>query len=120
MWIIYDFWNESLQTGSGKTYTMMGEIYQMDGALTEDSGITPRIFEYLFARIREVWPLYYLVTLRFLHVYLLLCPHGNIIKEEESRKHERLEYCCKCSFLEIYNEQITDLLEPSSSNLQVI
>ncbi|KAL2464463.1 Phragmoplast orienting kinesin-1 [Forsythia ovata] len=80
------------QTGSGKTYTMMGEIYQMDGKLTEECGITPRIFEYLFARIRE---------------------------EEESRKHERLEYSCKCSFLEIYNEQITDLLEPSSSNLQL-
>lgn len=31
-----------------------------------------------------------------------------------------LKFSCKCSFLEIYNEQITDLLEPSSTNLQVI
>lgn len=43
-----------LQTGSGKTYTMMGEICQMDGKLNEDCGITPRIFEYLFTRISEV------------------------------------------------------------------
>ncbi|KAL0308069.1 UNVERIFIED_CONTAM: Kinesin-like protein KIN-12C [Sesamum angustifolium] len=77
---------------SGKTYTMMGEIDKMDGKLSDDCGITPRIFEYLFTRIT---------------------------KEEESRKHERLTYSCKCSFLEIYNEQITDLLEPSSTNLQL-
>ncbi|KAL8047444.1 hypothetical protein ABFX02_07G000900 [Erythranthe guttata] len=78
------------QTGSGKTYTMMGEIDKMDGKLSDDCGITPRIFEYLFTRIT---------------------------KEEESRKQERLIYSCKCSFLEIYNEHITDLLEPSSTNL---
>uniref|UniRef100_A0A2N9EIC7 Kinesin motor domain-containing protein n=1 Tax=Fagus sylvatica TaxID=28930 RepID=A0A2N9EIC7_FAGSY len=80
------------QTGSGKTYTMMGEIYEMEGMLSEDCGITPRIFEYLFSRIRA---------------------------EEESRRDEKLKYSCKCSFLEIYNEQITDLLEPSSTNLQL-
>ncbi|KAK4493424.1 hypothetical protein RD792_017674 [Penstemon davidsonii] len=80
------------QTGSGKTYTMMGEIDKMDGKLSDDCGITPRIFEYLFTRIAEV---------------------------EKSRKHERLAYSCKCSFLEIYNEHITDLLEPSSTNLQL-
>lgn len=40
-------------------------------------------------------------------------------QEEESRREEQLKYSCKCSFLEIYNEQITDLLEPSSTNLQV-
>ncbi|KAH0993179.1 hypothetical protein GBA52_004662 [Prunus armeniaca] len=80
------------QTGSGKTYTMMGEIYEVEGQLNEDCGITPRIFEYLFKRIRV---------------------------EEESRTEEQLKYSCKCSFLEIYNEQITDLLEPSSTNLQL-
>ncbi|KAK1387409.1 Kinesin motor domain-containing protein [Heracleum sosnowskyi] len=80
------------QTGSGKTYTMIGDIGQMDGKLNEDCGITPRVFEYLFKRIQE---------------------------EEESRRDERLKYSCKCSFLEIYNEQITDLLDPSSTNLQL-
>ncbi|KAK1407763.1 hypothetical protein QVD17_39390 [Tagetes erecta] len=80
------------QTGSGKTYTMMGEISQRNGTLVDDCGMTPRLFEYLFTRIKL---------------------------EEESRRDERLKYSCKCSFLEIYNEQITDLLEPSSNNLQL-
>ncbi|KAI4335052.1 hypothetical protein L6164_013735 [Bauhinia variegata] len=80
------------QTGSGKTYTMMGEIKETEGSLTDDSGITPRVFDYLFLRIKA---------------------------EEESRMDGKLRYSCKCSFLEIYNEQITDLLEPSSTNLQL-
>ncbi|CAL5061403.1 unnamed protein product [Urochloa decumbens] len=80
------------QTGSGKTYTMMGELAKLGNELSKDAGLTPRIFEYLFARINE---------------------------EEECRREEKLKYVCKCSFLEIYNEQITDLLEPSSTNLQI-
>ncbi|CAN6176369.1 unnamed protein product [Urochloa humidicola] len=80
------------QTGSGKTYTMMGELAKLGNELSKDAGLTPRIFEYLFARINE---------------------------EEERRREEKLKYICKCSFLEIYNEQITDLLEPSSTNLQI-
>ncbi|KAG7577602.1 Kinesin motor domain [Arabidopsis thaliana x Arabidopsis arenosa] len=80
------------QTGSGKTYTMMGEISEAEGSLGEDCGVTARIFEYLFSRIKM---------------------------EEEGRRDERLKFSCKCSFLEIYNEQITDLLEPSSTNLQL-
>ncbi|XP_062204039.1 kinesin-like protein KIN-12F isoform X2 [Phragmites australis] len=78
------------QTGSGKTYTMLGEINDLEVRPSLDRGMTPRIFEFLFARIRA---------------------------EEESRRDENLKYCCKCSFLEIYNEQITDLLDPCSSNL---
>ncbi|KAL1202656.1 Kinesin-like protein KIN-12C [Cardamine amara subsp. amara] len=80
------------QTGSGKTYTMMGEISEAEGSLGEDCGVTARIFEYLFSRIKM---------------------------EEEGRRDEKLKFSCKCSFLEIYNEQITDLLEPSSTNLQL-
>ncbi|XP_068653780.1 kinesin-like protein KIN-12F isoform X2 [Aristolochia californica] len=78
------------QTGSGKTYTMLGEIDELDVRQSPDSGITPRTFEFLFARIKA---------------------------EEDSRRDERLKYSCKCSFLEIYNEQITDLLDPLSTNL---
>lgn len=80
------------QTGSGKTHTMLGDICDLDDRPNEDRGITPRIFEYLFSRIQ---------------------------KEGLARQLEQLRYVCKCSFLEIYNEQITDLLEPSSSNLQI-
>ncbi|KAK7319825.1 hypothetical protein RJT34_04553 [Clitoria ternatea] len=78
------------QTGSGKTYTMLGEIEDLDVKPSPHRGMTPRIFEFLFARIQA---------------------------EEESRRDENLKYNCKCSFLEIYNEQITDLLDPSSTNL---
>ncbi|OVA15456.1 Kinesin [Macleaya cordata] len=78
------------QTGSGKTHTMLGEIAELDVKPSPDRGMTPRIFEFLFARIRA---------------------------EEESRSDEKLKYNCKCSFLEIYNEQITDLLDPSCTNL---
>ncbi|KAL3814192.1 hypothetical protein ACJIZ3_015460 [Penstemon smallii] len=80
------------QTGSGKTYTMLGEIEELEVKPSLNRGMTPRIFEFLFARIRA---------------------------EEESRRDERLAYNCKCSFLEIYNEQITDLLDPSSTNLML-
>ncbi|KAI3446035.1 hypothetical protein Pfo_002700 [Paulownia fortunei] len=80
------------QTGSGKTYTMLGEIEELEVKPSANRGMTPRIFEFLFARIRA---------------------------EEESRRDEQLKYNCKCSFLEIYNEQITDLLDPSSTNLML-
>ncbi|CAO2815149.1 unnamed protein product [Amaranthus hypochondriacus] len=78
------------QTGSGKTYTMLGEMENVEFTPSSHRGMTPRIFEYLFARINA---------------------------EEESRRDEKLKYSCRCSFLEIYNEQITDLLDPSSTNL---
>ncbi|KAE8721819.1 Phragmoplast orienting kinesin 2 [Hibiscus syriacus] len=78
------------QTGSGKTYTMLGEIEDLEVKPSPHRGMTPRIFEFLFARI---------------------------LAEEEIRRDEKLKYNCKCSFLEIYNEQITDLLDPSATNL---
>nr|KJB32406.1 hypothetical protein B456_005G239700 [Gossypium raimondii] len=78
------------QTGSGKTYTMLGEIEDLEVKPSTQRGMTPRIFEFLFARIQA---------------------------EEEIRRDEKLKYNCKCSFLEIYNEQITDLLDPSATNL---
>ncbi|KAH7284886.1 hypothetical protein KP509_33G001100 [Ceratopteris richardii] len=80
------------QTGSGKTYTMLGDIEALDRSLNSGCGITPRIFEYLFTRMKM---------------------------ELETSKKDNLKFTCKCSFLEIYNEQITDLLEPSSNNLQI-
>jgi kinesin family protein 15 len=80
------------QTGSGKTHTMLGDIGDLDHQPSDNRGMTPRVFECLFAQIRMA---------------------------EEARKCENLRYMCKCSFLEIYNEQITDLLDPSSVNLQL-
>ncbi|KAK2657718.1 hypothetical protein Ddye_010770 [Dipteronia dyeriana] len=78
------------QTRSGKTHTMLGEIEDLEVRPSPHRGMTPRIFEFLFARIQP---------------------------EKESRRDEKLKYNCKCSLLEIYNEQITDLLDPASNNL---
>ncbi|KAE8734813.1 putative ubiquitin ligase protein cop1 [Hibiscus syriacus] len=44
---------------------------------------------------------------------------GMTPREKDNRKDEKLRFTCKCSFLEIYNEQILDLLDPSSTNLQI-
>ncbi|XP_078441377.1 kinesin-like protein KIN-12B isoform X2 [Wolffia australiana] len=57
-----------------------------------ERGLTPRVFERLFSRI-----------------------------DEEQQKHldKQLYYHCRCSFLEIYNEQIMDLLDPNQRNLQI-
>ncbi|GMG98384.1 hypothetical protein Nepgr_000224 [Nepenthes gracilis] len=80
------------QTGSGKTHTMLGDIEGGTRRHSVNCGMTPRVFEYLFSRIQ---------------------------KEKEARRDEKLRFTCKCSFLEIYNEQILDLLNPSSVNLQI-
>ncbi|WOK95613.1 hypothetical protein Cni_G04320 [Canna indica] len=80
------------QTGSGKTHTMLGDIEGGTRRHSVNCGMTPRVFEYLFSRIQ---------------------------KEKEARRDEKLRFTCKCSFLEIYNEQILDLLNPNSVNLQI-
>jgi hypothetical protein len=37
---------------------MMGDLQRVDNNPSEDRGMTPRVFEYLFARIREVILIY--------------------------------------------------------------
>ncbi|XP_073143760.1 kinesin-like protein KIN-12E [Henckelia pumila] len=80
------------QTGSGKTHTMLGDIEGGTRRHSINCGMIPRIFEYLFSRIQ---------------------------KDKDTRREEKLKFTCKCSFLEIYNEQIIDLLDPASVNLQI-
>ncbi|GLT97693.1 hypothetical protein SLE2022_152460 [Rubroshorea leprosula] len=82
------------QTGSGKTYTMLGPANALleENLSSEQQGLTPRVFELLFARINE---------------------------EQVKHAEKQLKYQCRCSFLEIYNEQITDLLDPNQKNLQI-
>lgn len=82
------------QTGSGKTYTMWGP----PSAMVEDpspgslQGIVPRIFQMLFSEIHQ---------------------------EQDNSEGKQINYQCRCSFLEIYNEQIGDLLDQTQRNLEI-
>ncbi|KAJ0784039.1 putative plus-end-directed kinesin ATPase [Helianthus annuus] len=82
------------QTGSGKTYTIWGPTNTLleENAYSNEQGLTSRVFARLFSRINE---------------------------EQNTHADKQLTYQCRCSFLEIYNEQITDLLNPSQRNLHL-
>lgn len=78
------------QTGSGKTFTMLGGTGSNDAQELQVSplrGLIPRIFAHLFRRLGQV----------------------------AIEKGNALEYALSCSYLEIYNEKIFDLLEENSS-----
>ncbi|KRZ69016.1 Kinesin-like protein KIF15, partial [Trichinella papuae] len=76
------------QTGSGKTYTMIGPCVS-ESSVVDDKlrGIIPRSLEYLFSRIEEI------------------------------TQTQNVNFLCKCSFVEMYNEQLYDLLDAASSKL---
>ncbi|KAK7387142.1 hypothetical protein VNO78_27677 [Psophocarpus tetragonolobus] len=82
------------QSGSGKTYTMWGP----PSALVENSscsshqGIVPRIFRMLFSELE---------------------------RERLASDQKQFNYQCRCSFVEIYNEQIGNLLNPIQQNLEM-
>eukprot|EP00064_Thunnus_orientalis_P020006 superscaffoldBa00005280_g20137 len=80
------------QTGSGKTFTMLGPS-ELDNFTDELRGVIPRSFEYLFFLInREV-------------------------ERVSGNSSQSKSFLCKCSFIEIYNEQIYDLLDTASASL---
>ncbi|PIK61792.1 Kinesin-like protein KIF15 [Apostichopus japonicus] len=54
-------------------------------------GVIPRSFEYLFS----------------------------LVNREREKQGDKFEFLCRCSFLEIYNEQIFDLLDPASAGLNL-
>ncbi|XP_004676314.1 PREDICTED: kinesin-like protein KIF15 isoform X1 [Condylura cristata] len=76
------------QTGSGKTFTMMGPS-ESDNFSHNLRGVIPRSFEYLFS----------------------------LIEREKEKAGAGKSFLCKCSFIEIYNEQIYDLLDSASAGL---
>ncbi|XP_078608781.1 kinesin-like protein KIF15 isoform X2 [Branchiostoma floridae x Branchiostoma japonicum] len=79
------------QTGSGKTFTMLGPLDDGDDFRHELRGVIPRSFEYLF----------------------------NLISREQEKRGDAVEFVTRCSFLEIYNEQIFDLLDTASTGLHL-
>ena len=77
------------QTGSGKTFTIIGPTTSV--SLNEiNSGILPRSIDYILSQIKR-----------------------------ETRLNIHIKYLLKCSFLEIYNEEIRDLLINDSKNLHL-
>jgi len=64
------------QTGTGKTYTMSGDMTDTLGLLSDAAGIIPRVLYSLFQKLES----------------------------------EELECSVKCSFIELYNEELRDLL----------
>ncbi|XP_076895509.1 kinesin-like protein KIN-12C [Bidens hawaiensis] len=82
------------QSGSGKTYTLWGPPSAMvdDQSASGDLGIVPRIFQMLFAEIH---------------------------REQDQAECKQINYQCRCSFLEMYNDQIGDLLNPTQRNLEI-
>ncbi|KAL8131702.1 kinesin-like protein KIN-12F [Apium graveolens] len=82
------------QTGSGKSYTMWGPPSAMleTNIANGQQGVAPRIFQMLFSEIQ---------------------------REQEISEDKQINYQCRCSFLEIYNDQIGDLLDPTQRNLKI-
>ena len=71
------------QTGSGKTHTLFGAAGTVATA-DDERGLVPRVFEYLWQKMA--------------------------VAESGAADNEAPEYSCKCSFYEIYNERVYDLL----------
>jgi len=66
------------QTGTGKTYTMSGDMTSTLGMLSDEAGIIPRVLQSLFNKLEA----------------------------------EETDNCVRCSFIELYNEELRDLLSP--------
>ena len=64
------------QTGTGKTYTMSGDMLDTLGLISDSAGIIPRVLNSLFTRLDA----------------------------------DEAESSVKCSFIELYNEELRDLL----------
>jgi kinesin family protein 11 len=69
------------QTGTGKTYTMSGDMNDTGGMLSDAAGIIPRALNALFTKLE--------------------------IDDAESS--------VKCSFIELYNEELRDLISPDEN-----
>ncbi|ORC93574.1 putative kinesin-like protein [Trypanosoma theileri] len=83
------------QTGSGKTYTVDGIDYLQKGTSNlqpntktdpKQHGIIPRVIQLIFDRVRQL-----------------------------QMEDEHARFQLRCSFYQIYNERVTDLLNPSTT-----
>ncbi len=82
------------QTGSGKTWTMQGNSTNSTDLATPETpenlrGVVPRSLEFLFSSINK----------------------------RQANSGGKLSFSCCCSFYEIFNEKVFDLLDPTASTL---
>lgn len=70
------------QTGTGKTYTMSGDMTDTLGILSDEAGIIPRALHALFNKLER----------------------------------DEIESSVKCSFIELYNEELRDLISPDENS----
>jgi kinesin family protein 11 len=70
------------QTGTGKTYTMSGDMTDTLGILSDEAGIIPRALHALFNKLER----------------------------------DETESSVKCSFIELYNEELRDLISPDENS----
>lgn len=83
------------QTGSGKTHTILGQTDQSDHTVPpeedqSEAGVIPRALRALFRSLAK--------------------------KKKESTDTEKFDYNVKVEFLELYGEDIRDLLQPDPTN----
>ncbi|KXN71342.1 kinesin-domain-containing protein, partial [Conidiobolus coronatus NRRL 28638] len=69
------------QTGTGKTYTMQGNVDNRNQTITSESGLIPRTLDHLLRTLSQ----------------------------------SGIEFSLKISMIELYNEEVTDLLTPSEA-----
>ncbi|KAI7113440.1 kinesin-domain-containing protein, partial [Hortaea werneckii] len=81
------------QTGTGKTYTMSGDITDML-PIPDAAGIIPRVLHSLFERLGSDSP---------------------TSTPQREGKESMGEHSVKCSFIELYNEELRDLLSADDS-----
>ena len=79
------------QTGAGKTYTMMGPLDQIFEENSQYHGLIPRIIHYLFNEKEKIL---------------------NLITNNTKEKCKDIKYQIKACVMEIYQEQLIDLLNP--------
>ncbi|RKP21773.1 kinesin-domain-containing protein, partial [Rozella allomycis CSF55] len=74
------------QTSSGKSFTINGPTNEEGNLILEHRGLIPRILDYLFENM------------------------------ERMTTENEVEFVCNCSYVEIYNEVVYDLLDPSGQS----
>ena len=81
-------------TSTGKTYTMTGDEKLYNGELSSEAGIIPRVLFNLFENLNE----------------------NKAKNEGGSDNSTYVDYLVKCSFIELYNEDLKDLLSSDSNS----